>query len=241
MIYSSNSWIPPSPQSVNTGSKWQDPSPGQTICGPRILRAMARNKFVGGGVRREATMWLRWIGDPYAPRLSRSISEKPHVPRDQLAEHLRDLDLAFGVCASFEDASLMVDLETRELAQLALAHFSNVANVHTLAGYRRRFGGFLRAAPRRSSHWHCKAHRPSSHRSLRIGSATIRCAAGPPKRPPGLVGLEDAEVLRMFGSDWSPFRRADSRAAGPGASWFESVTPEGCNYSLTLPLIPLPQ
>ena len=54
------------------------------------------------------------------------------VPRDQLAEHLRDLDLAFGVRASFEDASLMVDLETRELAELALAHFSNVANVHTL-------------------------------------------------------------------------------------------------------------
>jgi hypothetical protein len=100
--------------------------------GPDFLRAMARNKFMSVSVRREATMWLRWIGDPYAGRLTRSISVSSRALRDQRTKTFRDLDLAFGVRASFEDASLMVDLETRKLARLALAHFSNPESVRTL-------------------------------------------------------------------------------------------------------------
>lgn len=100
--------------------------------GPNMLRSMARNESLSFKARREAVRTLRLIGDPAARQLIRSMSAIPESERMWHGGYHAELDVALGVRAQLELASLKVDLETRMLARQALAHFMDADRVNAL-------------------------------------------------------------------------------------------------------------
>ncbi|MGJ6969253.1 HEAT repeat domain-containing protein [Streptosporangium sp. G11] len=101
--------------------------------GPDFLYAFAHGQDPRRAIRREASVWLRMIGDPRAARLSRAKRRAVRKIRPSQDSHDFDsLDLALGVRAQLETASAMIDLEMRKAACLALATFRDQDNIREL-------------------------------------------------------------------------------------------------------------
>jgi hypothetical protein len=71
--------------------------------GVNFLREIAADKSLQTNVRRHASRWLRWLGDPQASRLFRGAGEGQRTVDDGAMPKHDELDIAIGVSVRFED------------------------------------------------------------------------------------------------------------------------------------------